>query len=461
MTNKELWKTILGQVELNTSRAHFATWFKNTSLVAKKNKTATIGVPNGFTKEWLQNKYTLLLLRTFQNITPEIKKIEYAIETASSPGKSLPPQKSKREENTALVENLHQLKLEVPKIDSTTNLNLKYTFESYVIGSSNELAHAASWSISQNPGAMYNPLFLYGGVGLGKTHLLQAIGNEVKKRTPKRTVRYISSEKFTTELISSIRDKTIEDFKNRYRKIDVLIIDDIQFLAGKEKTQEEFFHIFNALYEKNKQIVLSSDRPPKSIATLEERLRSRFEGGMIADIGYPDLETRIAILKMKAQERKLSCTDEVLEYIASNIQTNIRELEGALNRLVMASSQYPPKTTLALEHAENVLGPMITKQRKTIHWKKILETVSAFYEIDEKDIIGAQRKKEFVMPRQIIMFLIRKETDASYPFIGTKLGGRDHTTVMHACKKIQQGLENNDSFLEELNSIKERLYNSV
>ncbi len=455
MTNKEFWKIVLGEIELNTSRANFTTWFKNTALVSRKSRVAVIGVPNGFTKEWLQNKYNVFILKVFKGLAPDITKIEYIIQTA--PAQNIRQKELDREKQELVRPESRQLKLEVPKIDGTTNLNLRYRFESFVVGSSNELAHAASWSVAKNPGTMYNPLFIYGGVGLGKTHLLQSIGNEIIKRTPKKIVKYVPSEKFTMELVSSIRDRTVEDFKNQYRKIDVIIIDDIQFLAGKEKTQEEFFHTFNALYEKNKQIVLSSDRPPKSIATLEERLRSRFEGGMIADIGHPDFETRVAILKTKAQERNLDLTEEVFEFVANHIQTNIRELEGSLNRLA-ASTLLKNQGVVDIDIAKDILNPIIRKNKKSTNWKKIIQTVSRFYDITEKDMASEKRKKEYVFPRQMAMYLLRQEVKASYPFIGTKLGGRDHTTVMYACEKITKDLENNDSLLEDLNMIKEKLY---
>lgn len=457
MTNKEVWKIVLDEIELNTSRANFTTWFKNTSLISRKNKTAIINVPNSFTKEWLQNKYTLFILKILKITTPEIKNIEYVIQ-ATLPqkyeGRTVPEPLVK---NSGRHEFVQQLRLEVPHINGETNLNPKYAFSSFVVGSSNELAHAASWSVAKNSGTIYNPLFIYGGAGLGKTHLLQAIGNEIANAPVKKIVRYLPSEKFTMELVAAIRDRKVEEFKDRYRKVDVLIIDDIQFLAGKEKTQEEFFHTFNALYEKNKQIVLSSDRPPKSIATLEERLRSRFEGGMIADIGYPDFETRVAILKTKGKERNLVLSEEVYEFIATHIQTNIRELEGALNRII-ASLKLQTGDSSGLATVKTLLAPIITKNKKNINWKKIIQVVSEFYDVSEKDILSPRRKKEFVLPRQIVMYLLRQETKASYPFIGMKLGGRDHTTVMYACEKITACLENNDALSEEITMIKERVY---
>lgn len=446
----------LGEIELNISRANFTTWFKNTSLISKKSNAVAVGVPNGFTKEWLQNKYNVFLLKVFKGIAPEINTIEYVVENVR-----LPSQTQKKiayhDRQTSSQEHAGQLRLEAPRIDSATNLNPKYTFHSFVVGSSNELAHAASWSVAKNPGVIYNPLFIYGGVGLGKTHLLQAIGNEIVKKSSRKNIKYLPSEKFTMDLVASIRDRTVDEFKEKYRKIDVLIIDDVQFLAGKEKTQEEFFHTFNELYGRNKQIILSSDRAPKSIATLEERLRSRFEGGMIADIGHPEFETRVAILKTKARERNIDLTDEVCEFVATHVQTNIRELEGALNRL-MASPKLAAGEILDISLAKTVLAPLVSKNKKMVSWKKIIQEVARFYDITEKDMASKKRKKEFVVPRQIAMYLLRAETKSSYPFIGTTLGGRDHTTAIHACEKIAKDLENNDALLEELSLIKEKVY---
>lgn len=459
MTKEELWQIVLAEIELGISKANFVTWFRNTSILSKKNGVVSLGVPNGFTKEWLENKYNTSILKALKHASPDTKRVEYVIRNAQAytqvrpkngkPQESLPSDlvKSKQE---------YQLRFEEVKIDKETNLNKRYVFENFVVGASNELAHAAAMSIVKNPGTSYNPLFIYGGVGLGKTHLLQAIGNEVVKRNPKKRVSYIASEKFTSELIASIYNKTVQNFKERYRHVDVLIIDDVQFLAGKEKTQEEFFHTFNSLYEKNKQIILSSDRPPKSIATLEERLRSRFEGGMMADIGVPDLETRIAILKTKAEERSFVLSDESIEYIAVNIQKNIRELEGALNRIALTKKAGEGEI-VDIDVVKKVLDSLLFNTRKITSYKQVVKAVAEFYEINEKELIEKNRRKEVVHPRQITMYLLRKELSCSFPFIGAKLGGRDHTTVMHACGKIEKELKQNEDVLEEIRLIKERL----
>jgi chromosomal replication initiator protein len=363
--------------------------------------------------------------------------------------------KTPKKTQTIPSETIDQLDFQEFKINKETNLNPRYTFDSFIVGPFNELPHAAATAVAKNPGSVYNPLFIYGGVGLGKTHLLQAIGNEIIKNFAKKKVKYISSEKFTSEVVSSIRNHEMESFKIKYRNSDVLIIDDVQFLAGKEKTQEEFFHIFNVLYENNKQIIISSDRPPKAIQSLAERLRSRFEGGMIADISLPDLETRIAILKTKAQEKKIDFPEEIYQYIASIVQKNIRELEGALNRLLAHQriNNQPPD----LETTKNLLKNLISGPCQMVTPKKIIQVVAEFYDLKEKDILAPSRKKEIVRPRQIAMFLLREELKCSFPFIGRRFSGKDHTTAIYSCRKISQEFLKNKKTEEEIQLIKERV----
>ncbi len=449
MTKEELWQAVLAQVQLNISPANFATWFKGTHIINKNDSEVTVSVPNSFVKEWLEQKYNKIIFKILHGLDKEIKEIKYVIGKQNI--KDL-----KREK--AIFSGAGQLEFLEFKINRETNLNPKYTFENFVVGPFNELPHAAALAVSKNPGFVYNPLFVYGGVGLGKTHLLQAIGNEISKNFPEKKVRYISSEKFTSGVIASIREHKMESFKSQYRQFDVLIIDDIQFLAGKEKTQEEFFHIFNALYEKNKQIILSSDRPPKTIPSLTERLRSRFEGGMIADINTPDFETRVAILKAKAQEKRVDFEDEIFHYIANHIDKNIRELEGALSRLIIHQelNNQPPD----LETAKSLLKNLILSPVKTTSFKKIIQTVAEFYDLKEKELIMATRKKEVVYPRQIAMYLLRNELKSSYPFIGAKFNGKDHTTAIYACEKITKELETNEKLKEEIYLIKQRIYSS-
>ena len=458
MELNELWKAALGEIELQISRANFKTWLQNTSIADKKGGVVTIAVPNSFTKEWLENKYHKFILRSLRNLESEIKEVNYQIkqnvikEDFKSKGVF-------REEDRALRK---QLDFQELNVNTLTNLHPRYAFDNFIVGPSNELAQAAALAVTKNLGKKYNPLFVYGGVGLGKTHLIQAIGNQVKKENPIKKVKYVTSERFTSEIVSalrsgSLRPHDIDDFKKRWREIDLLIIDDIQFLAGKEKTQEEFFHTFNALYDAGKQIVLSSDRPPKSIQTLEERLRSRFEGGMIADISYPDLETRIAILKSKASEKGVVLSDEVFEYIAQNIKKNVRELEGALNRLMAANYQLNQKE-LGLNDAKKILNSILNTPKKSTNLKNIIKAVAEFYDVSEKDLLERSRKKEIVKPRQVIMYLLREELKSSFPFIGLKIGGRDHTTAIHACEKIRKEIELDSNLNDEINLIKEKLY---
>ncbi len=450
MTNEQLWQATLGELELCISKANFITWFKNTSIASKQDGQIVISVPNGFTKEWLKNKYHKEILKAIQNICPEVTAIEYKIGQQPSTGDA-----SSREN----PEMPQEKEVSAPRPKNADGfLNSAYSFDNFVVGPNNELAYAACVAVSEKPGQRYNPLFIYGGVGLGKTHLLQSIGNEVIKNDPNKKIKYASSEKFTNELIEAISGRSTKNFKNIYRDIDVLIIDDIQFLAGKEKTQEEFFHTFNTLYENGKQIVLSSDRPPKAIPALEERLRSRFEGGMIADVGFPDYEIRFAILKTKAREKNFDIPEESLNYIALHIQKNIRELQGALNRVMAVcelDGSYPDikKTTAILS---NIVSQPIKKATTP---KDIIKNVAEFYGVTHEDLVASSRKKEYVKPRQIAMYLMRKEIKSSFPSIGTWLGGRDHTTAMHAFEKIVSEIEKDKVVEQEINLIIERIYN--
>lgn len=456
MTNQELWQSVLSEIELGISKANFITWFKQTLIINKNDGRVTIGVPNAFSKEWLQNKYHKLILKALRNISTEIKDIKFeiiALKDTATDQISVVSETHIRDKTASLNEQMGFQELEV---DKDTNLNPKYNFDSFIVGSFNELARAAAQAVVEKLGVLYNPLFIYGGVGLGKTHLIQSIGDAVIKNKKTKKVYYISTDRFTSELVDALYNGKIKDFKNKYQKIDLLIIDDIQFLAGKEKTQEEFFHIFNSLYQKNKQIILSSDRPPRAIATLEERLKSRFEGGMIADISYPDLETRVAILRIKSKERDLDLPEDIINYLAFSIQKNIRELEGALNR-VAASIKLSGLMPI-LKDVEKLIESVTSKHKKIINYKSIINLVAEFYDMSTEDIINKSRKKDIVFPRQVAMFLMREELKNSYPFIGEKLGGRDHTTVMYACEKLNRELINNNNLKQELELIREKLY---
>jgi len=446
MKEEKFWQAVLAEVQLNISQANFNTWFKNTRLLEFNNGKIKVAVPNSFTREWLQNKHSDTILKAANNLEEEVESIDFIIKKEEKKEKKKKPKK---------IEDEKQMEFEQLNVDKNTNLNQKYTFENFVVGPFNELSHAAAYAVAENPGSVYNPLFIYGKVGLGKTHLLQAIGNKVAKSSKK--AKYIPAQKFITGVVNGIRNGEMEKFKSTYKDIDVLIIDDIQFLSGKEKTQEEFFHTFNDLYEKNKQIILSSDRPPKSIRALTERLRSRFEGGMIADINFPDLETRLAILQNKTQEKEMNISEEVCSYIAENIQKNIRELEGALNKLVAHQKLTGRKITI--EEAKKILKNILESPTKNVSSDQIMKAVSKFYDISESDIKGSSRKKEIVKPRQIAMYLFREELEYSFPFIGKKIGGKDHTTVMYSHKKIKKKIEEeeDEDVKEELSLIKQMM----
>lgn len=449
MNNVELWQTVLAQMQFHISKANFATWFQNTEIISRDIDKIIISVPNAFSKEWLSNKYNKLILKTLRESDETIKEVDFVIKPSNvkTPTFNTTIETEKPEDS--------QLKFDEFKINKDTNLNPRYTFENFVVGSFNELAHAAALAVADNPGFTYNPLFIYGGTGLGKTHLMQAIGNKISLNDKKKKVRYISSEKFVSGIVQAIRTNSMEQFKASLAPIDILILDDIQFIAGKNKSQEEFFHVFNSLYEKNKQIVLSSDRPPNAIAELEDRLRSRFEGGMIADVSLPDYETRLVILKTKLQEKNIDLPEEILDYIASNVKKNIRELEGALNKLLVYAKI---NKSLDLETVKRLLKGFVFSPFDVANYKKIIETVAKFYNLEEKNLFDATRRKEIVKPRQVAMYLLRKELKYSFPAIARKFGGKDHTTAIYAYKKILQENEENNKLTEELNLIKQRIY---
>jgi len=454
MNKEELWQATLGELELLISKANFTTWFKNTFISEFSDDEIVIGVPNAFTKTWLENKYHNSIIKAISNITSnKIEKISYKVETKKPKPKSKEKEDIKKNKNSKTDEETKRKEDHISKF----NLNPKYTFDNFIVGKGNELAQAACSAVAEKPGVVYNPLFLYGGVGLGKTHLMQAIGNSIIKKHPKKKVIYVTCEKFTNEFIQTVSKGDAGDFKNTYRSVDILLIDDIQFLANKERTQEEFFHTFNTLHQANKQIVVSSDRPPKSIPALEHRLVSRFEWGMIADIGQPDLETRIAILEKKCKEKNYQLKPEIINYIATNIEKNIRELEGALNRIIAYHHLNNNEPTL--ESAKKLLSSVKANPKKGgLTSKNIINTVSKFFDISISDLMGSSRKKELVYPRQIAMHLLREELKSSYPSIGEDLGGRDHTTAMHACNKIAKQMEEDEKTKQDINLIKQRLY---
>jgi chromosomal replication initiator protein len=458
MDARQVWRAALGELQVSLSPANFETWLRDTQLVDVDEQRFRIAVPNGFAKDWLESRYRSLISQTLARIVGYSVQVEFVIgPTPESPAEPSPEQPPAA---TAGPAPRQQVRVEPTRVGGeggTTYLNPRYTFANFIVGSANRLAHAASLSVAERPGHAYNPLFLYGGVGLGKTHLMHAIGNQVIAKFPRKRVVYATSEKFTNEFIASIQQGKIDDFRARYRRIDLLLIDDIQFIADKERTQEEFFHTFNAIHEDNKQIVLSSDRPPKAIVTLEERLRSRFEWGLIADLTAPDLETRIAILRAKAEEGAVPVTSDVLEFIARKVVSNIRELEGALNRIVAYASM--GAMPIGIELAQAVLSNVLYNPKKRqVTPERIARVVSEYYSVPMDVLQGQKRDKAIVVPRQIAMFLMREETDVSLLRIGAELGGRDHSTVLHACDKITREVAVNEELRREIAAVRELIY---
>lgn len=453
----ELWQSVLAKIELSLSRPSFLTWFQETGISNINGGTITVFVPNGFAREWLQNKYHKNILHAIREISSDIRDVQYVIgRPEGTKLQNLTKPDNRRRKMPDITAGAETQSLKDFSVHPETNLNPRYTLESFIVGSFNELAHAAAQSVIRSLGTNYNPLFIYGGVGLGKTHLIQAIGNEVLTHNPSLKVRYVPSEKYMGEIVDALKNQEMNRLKEKYRTVDLLIMDDIQFIARTEKMQEEFFHTFNALYERNKQIIISSDRPPQAISTLEARLKSRFEGGMIADIGLPDYETRLIILKAKAEQKKTAIPEDVLAFIAENIKNNIRELEGALNRMVMATKL--SNKPLDIDSAKKVIADHLSAPKKFISPKKIIKAVSEFYDIEERDLLTRSRKKDYVKPRQIAMYLMRTELESSYPSIGDKFGGRDHTTAIHSCEKIENALLTNIELQEEIRAVKDRVY---
>ncbi len=444
---KELWEKTLNIIKGELTEVSFNTWIKSCEPLCISANTIKISVPNSFTQDILEKRYKDLVINSIEVACSKTYNLEFLIASEIQDAEELEEKtKQPKKDNMTVVVN----------DEMSSTLNPKYTFNSFVIGNSNRFAHAASLAVAESPAKAYNPLFIYGGVGLGKTHLMHAIGHYILQNNPNAKVVYVSSEKFTNELINAIKDDKNEEFRTKYRSVDVLLIDDIQFIAGKERTQEEFFHTFNTLHEANKQIILSSDRPPKEIPTLEDRLRSRFEWGLIADIQAPDFETRMAILKKKADVEKLNVPNEVMVYIATKIKSNIRELEGALIRIVAYSSLTNREITVDL--ASEALKDIISnKQNKSITIDLIQDVVATYFNLRVEDLKSQRRTRNVAYPRQIAMYLSRKLTDMSLPKIGEEFGGRDHTTVIHAYEKISESLNRDESLEHTLNDITKKL----
>ncbi len=436
---KKLWDDALVNIELSITPANFKTWFKDTHIVSLEDGAITLGVPSVFVRDWLQDKFQTMVLKTLRELTPHVRSIEYAVVQRND----------KKQESSKQQTVNAALPLEEYYINKSDNLNPKYIFDTFVIGPFNALAHTAAKTVSEKPGITYNPLFIYGKTGHGKTHLIQAVGNQLKKAGKK--VFYVTSERFTVDYFNSLQNGTANNFKDKYRQYDVLIMDDVQFLANKEKTQEELFHLFNALHDSNKQIVFSSDIHPALLSGLEDRLRSRFAQGMIVDIPAPDMESRAAILRAKAAQNSLSLNEDVVEHLASTIEGNIRELEGALNT-IMCQSQLVGRA-LSLDEVKTIIKNS-TRPRKTLAVSDVVDKVARYFDVDPSSIYEKTRRKEIVKPRQLIMYILREDFQVSYPAIGQKLGGRDHTTVIHSCEKIKNDLKDNNDLEEEITQIR-------
>ncbi|HOX61066.1 MAG TPA: chromosomal replication initiator protein DnaA [Candidatus Magasanikbacteria bacterium] len=467
MTNYEIWQAILAEFELKLTKANFTTWFKSTGISSINQGQVIICVPNNFTKTWLEKKYHTEIIKALEKVTGKpIKKIEYKVENIKNievqecnfaqPPSAASPQNSTQSPN----QTMRRPQAPTPPISPNAvkfGLNPKYSFENFIVGKGSELAHAAAEAVANRPGEAYNPLFIYGGVGLGKTHLIQAIGHSILTKNPNAKILYVSSEKFTNEFVTAVKEGRAKEFKDRYRNVDLLLIDDIQFIGGKEQTQEEFFHTFNELHQQGKQVVMTSDRPPKAILSLEDRLRSRFEWGMIADISAPDMETRVAILQSKCQEKQFNLPPNIIQLIASTISSNIRELEGALNKLIAFHQLKNIPPTEESVH-EILLQMEIKDTKRSLTPKEVIQAVAAYYGLSFEDLTGKSREKRLANPRQISMFILREDLKLSYPAIGEVLGGRDHTTAMHAYSKILQELNSDQKLKTDMEALKQRLY---
>jgi chromosomal replication initiator protein len=444
MSNRELWQNALVQIELGTSEASFRTWFRNTDVAHREAGVVQVAVPSKIVKEWLSEKHHKLILKALRSLDPAIRTVEYVVH------RTAPSQERKQPRPQAAPENA-SFDLGSLYIDKRDNLNPRYTFDTFVVGPFNQLAHAAAKAVLERPGLAYNPLFVYGSTGRGKTHLIQAIGNYFKKQHANKKVLYVTSERFAVDYINSVRAGKANSFKDQYRQYDVLIMDDVQFIANTEKTQEELFHLFNALHDNNKQIIFSSDKHPAMLPGFEDRLKGRFSAGMIAEIPEPDVESRTAIIRAKLETHGFSIPEEVTAYIAENMRGNIRELEGVLNMIVCKSQLKGKGVSLADVRA---LIKHNVKPTRGVSVDEVVRRIAQYYEVAEKSIYEKTRKKEVVKPRQVIMYVLREEFNVSYPSIGEKLGGRDHTTVIHSCEKIKEEIKTNTALEQELDHIR-------
>lgn len=441
MSNRELWQNALVQIELGTSEASFRTWFRNTDIVSRDSNIVHVAVPSKIVKEWLMDKHHKLILGTLRSLDNAIRSVEYVVHRSA--GEPRKPEKV-QQQNASL--DLGQL-----YIDKRDNLNPRYTFETFVVGPFNQLAHAAARAVIERPGLAYNPFFVYGSTGHGKTHLIQAVGNYFKKSHTNKKVFYVSSERFAVDFINAVSRGRANDFKDQYRQYDVLIMDDIQFMAEKERTQEELFHLFNAMHDNNKQIIFSSDKHPALLPGFEDRVRGRLSAGVIMEIPEPDVESRTAIIKAKIEQLGFSLGDDIVAHIAETVRGNIRELEGILN-MIVCKSQLKGKA-ISLPDVKALVKHNV-RPNKGVSVEEVVRRIAQYYEVAEKSIYEKTRKKEVVKPRQIIMYVLREEFSVSYPSIGEKLGGRDHTTVIHSCEKIKEEIKRNNSLEQELEHIR-------
>ncbi len=446
-TAEKIWKNVLTEVELEISRPNFNTWFKKTFPINIEDNVFYVGVPNEFNKEWLYTKFNEMILEKIRKINEDITHVEYVVRRKNQPTETQTEDTQPKKTNT---HKTNTLPLEKVKINKDNNLNQKYSFHSFVVGPFNELAYSASQAIIKKP-AVYNPLFIYGSTGLGKTHLIQATGNKINNEYANLNIFYTSSEKFSQDYVNALKNNSVNSFKNKYRAYDVFIMDDIQFFSGKEKLQEELFHLFNALYDKGKQIIFSSDKHPNYIIGLEDRLRSRFSAGMIVDVTKPNYESRAALLKTKATQKRMPISDEVIDYIASNIEGNIRELEGILNAISIQTELHGRK--VSINEVKGLIKNNI-KPKKHLSTEEIIRAVAGFYKTPVEQIYEKTRKKEIVSVRQIVMYILREYFNVSYPAIGKEIGGRDHTTVMHSYEKIKDRLQEEPNLQKEIEQLK-------
>ncbi len=441
-TTKELWENALVELELTISKPNFNTWFKDTHIVRIEEGTVALGVPSQFARDWLSTKFHKDILRSLRSLSESVRTVEYVISRGIK----------KIGDESARVVPPAPTELPLETVHAKTNLNPRFTLNSFVVGPFNELAHAAAQAVIRKPGIAYNPLLIYGPTGLGKTHLIQAIGNHFRVQTPERKVFYVTSEKFSMDYVSALQVGKVQGFKEKYRQYDLLIMDDVQFLAGRDKIKEEFFHLFNYLHDSNKQLVFSSDQHPNVIQNLEDRLKSRFAAGMVIAVTPPDHQSRLAIVRTKAAAHNVLLPDEVLEYLATTIEGNVRELEGALNTLLI---QFEMRgEPLTLNDAKTLLRSASSSIKKAVSVQDVVKTIAGFYGVEENSIYEKTRRKEVVRPRQVIMYLLREDFHISFPTIGDKLGGRDHTTVIHSCEKIKNDLHSDSLLTQEVHQIR-------